>query len=89
MTTAGVHAVPRAWVPDAAHEFLHPVTGDPAIAVPFHDAAHEVIPEAHGTRDYFTTCTDADGDVVDVHANSGHLHLANVTADSRFVYPED
>jgi hypothetical protein len=57
-----------------------------SIAVPFHDAAHEIVPDAHGIRDFFTTCTYADGAIVDVHANSGHLHLANVTAHSTFLW---
>jgi hypothetical protein len=60
-----------------------------SIAVPFHDAAHEIVREAHGIRDFFATCTDADGNVVDVHANSGHLHLANVTADATFLWIND
>lgn len=57
-----------------------------SIAVPFHDAAHDVVPEAHGIRDFFATFADADGNPATVHANSGHLHLANVTAASRFIY---
>lgn len=57
-----------------------------SIAVPFHDAAHDVVPAAHGIRDFFATFTDGDGRPATVHANSGHLHLANVTASARFVY---
>lgn len=57
-----------------------------SIAVPFHDAAHEVIADAHGIRDYFATFTDADGALATVHANSGHMHLANVTANAQFLW---
>jgi hypothetical protein len=56
-----------------------------SIAVPFHDAAHDIVADAHGIRDFFATFTDADGAPVDVHANSGHMHLANVTADATFL----
>jgi hypothetical protein len=60
-----------------------------SIAVPFHEAEHELVPFAHGIRDYFAELTDDDGRTFPVHANSGHMHLANVTADARFVHADD
>jgi hypothetical protein len=59
-----------------------------SIAVPFHDAAHELVSAGHGIRDYFAEMVDSDGAVFPVHANSGHLHLANVTASSTFVFAD-
>jgi hypothetical protein len=56
-----------------------------SIAVPFHDAVPELAPEAHSIRDYFAEFEDEDGQTFPVHANSGHMHLANVTANARFV----
>jgi hypothetical protein len=59
-----------------------------SIAVPFHDAAHELVSAAHGIRDYFGELIDSDGAVFPMHANSGHMHVANVTASSTFVFAD-